>query len=491
MKKKTLIVLVLTAFMVGCTNDFEDFNTSNKRPEIVTGEALFTNAQKSLVNQITTPNVNLNVFNLFAQYWTETTYTDEANYDIVNRTIADNTFQEYYRDILKDFDEAAKLIAEEATGVDNSTTDINNKLMIIEILTVYAYQHLVNIFGDIPYTEAMDINNLLPAYTDAAEIYSDLITRTSAAVSGLAESANAGMGGADLFYGGDVDAWKKFGNSLKIKLGIALADVNPTLAKSTVESGVSGAFASADDNAILRYQGSSPNANQMYEEMILSGRHDFVPANTIVDIMNTLEDPRGDAFFTPIDTSTEAGVVKLAYVGGIYGESSPWTQYSHVADRIQLPDFPGLVFTYDEVLFYLAEAAARGMEVGATADVLYNQAITASFDLWGVADADAYIAKPEVAWNADNWKELIGTQSWIALYTRGTEAYTQWRRLDFPIFNLAPSISEYSEIPVRFTYPIGEQTLNPDNYAAAAEAVGGDELYTRLFWDVAPGGPGK
>jgi hypothetical protein len=93
MKKKTLIVLVLTAFMVGCTSDFEDFNTSNKRPEIVTGEALFTNAQKSLVDQITTPNVNLNVFNLFAQYWTETTYTDEANYDIVNRTIADNTFR--------------------------------------------------------------------------------------------------------------------------------------------------------------------------------------------------------------------------------------------------------------------------------------------------------------------------------------------------------------------------------------------------------------
>jgi len=354
MKKKTLIVLVLTAFMVGCTNDFEDFNTSNKRPEIVTGEALFTNAQKSLVNQITTPNVNLNVFNLFAQYWTETTYTDEANYDIVNRTIADNTFQEYYRDILKDFDEAAKLIAEEATGVDNSTTDINNKLMIIELLTVFAYQHLVNTFGDIPYTEAMDINNLLPAYTDAAEIYSDLITRTSAAVSGLAESANAGMGSADLFYGGDVDAWKKFGNSLKIKMGIALSDVNPTLAKSTVESGVSGAFASADDNAILRYQGSSPNANQMYEEMILSGRHDFVPANTIVDIMNGLEDPRREAYYTLVDTSTETGVVKLAYVGGIYGESSPWTQYSHVADRIQLPDFPGLVFTYDEVLFYLA-----------------------------------------------------------------------------------------------------------------------------------------
>jgi hypothetical protein len=483
MKTKYIILLVLTAFMVACTNDFENFNTDKKRPAVVTGEALFTNAQKSLVDQLTTPNVNLNVFNLFSQYWTETTYTDEANYDIVNRTVADNTFQEYYRDVLRDFDEAAKLIAEEVTNDQNTETDVKNKLMIIDLLTVYTYQNLVNIFGNIPYSEALDINNLLPKYDDASAIYADMINRTNEAVASLVVTGNDGLGSADIIYGGSVESWIKFGNSLKIKLGIALADVNPTLAEATITSGVAGAFSSNADDALFGYLGSTPNTNQIYAELILTGRHDFVGANTIIDIMNGQNDPRRSAYFTQIDTSTEVGVVKLAYIGGTYGESSPFSQFSHVSDAIQAPDFPGIVLTYDEILFYLAEAAQRGWAVGGTAEELYDKAIKASFDLWGASDVDTYLAQPAVAYDEATWKEKIGTQSWLALYTRGLEGYTQWRRLDYPIFNIPPNVATYDEIPIRFTYPVGEQTLNPDSYTQAAEAMNGDELSSPIFWD--------
>ncbi len=201
--------------------------------------------------------------------------------------------------------------------------------------------------------------------------------------------------------------------------------------------------------------------------------------------MNALDDPRRVEYFTQADTSTDPAVVKLAYIGGEYGYTSPFSQYSHVSDRIQEPMFDGFFMTYDEISFYLAEAAQRGYNVGASAEELYNQAIGASFEYWGfIADTiTAYLANPDVAYDAANWKELIGTQSWLAFYTRGLEGYTQWRRLDYPIFNIPEAWTEYSEIPLRFTYPVIEQTINEDNYYAAADAIGGDELTTPLFWD--------
>lgn len=479
MKTIKIILVSVLSILIACTDDFEEFNRETKRPAVVNGEALFTNAQKALADQISTPNVNLNVFNLFAQYWNATTYTDEANYDIVNRTIADNTFQEFYRDVLRDFNEAARLIGEEETNDLNTEQDVNNKLMIVELMTAYTYQILVNIFGNIPYTEALNIDDLLPAYDDAATIYNDLIDRTNTAVNSLVVTGNDGFGSADLLYGGDIESWIKFGNSLKIKLGITLADVNPSLAQSTVESAASGAFASGADDALFPYQSSTPNTNQIHAELVLTGRHDFIPANTIIDMMNALEDPRRSVYFT---------LYQGEYVGGTYGESSPFTQHSHVSDLIQTPDFPGVLFTYYEVLFYLAEAAARGYNVGNTDEELYNMGISANFEFWGLPgdSLSVYLARPDVAWATaeGDWKQKIGTQSWLALYTRGIEGYTQWRRLDYPIFNIPPTIQSYDQIPVRFTYPIGEQTLNNENYAAAAEAIGGDLMTNKLFWDV-------
>ena len=88
-KLKFLIYLVLIIFIASCTKNFEDFNTDTKNPSDVPGETLFSNAQKALADQRASTNVNINVFKLWSQYWTETTYTDEANFDIVNRNIPD------------------------------------------------------------------------------------------------------------------------------------------------------------------------------------------------------------------------------------------------------------------------------------------------------------------------------------------------------------------------------------------------------------------
>lgn len=480
---------ILLIGFVSCTDRFEEFNTDVKNPSTVTGEALFSNAQLELTDQVSSTDVNLNVFKLFAQYWTETTYTDEANYDVVNRTIPDNTFQEYYTGndatksggFLRDLKVASELISEAPPNATaTGPAEKLNKLAIIDFLTVYAYQNLVDMFGDIPYTEALDIENIDPVYDDAFTIYKDLILRIDTSLATI-DTVAGSFGSADLIYGGDMSHWRKFANSLKLRLGIMLADVDPALSRTTVESArAAGVFTSNSDNAVLQYLGAI-HVNPIYEDVVQSGRDDFIPANTIVDLMNTLQDPRRPLYFTQI-----GGV----YKGGIYGESNPYSQYSHIADAITAPDFPGILLTYDEIMFYLAEAAARGYNVGGTPQQFYDAAVTASIVYWGgtAAEAAAYLATPAVAYNnpqsGATWQQKIGTQSYIAFYTRGLEGFNQWRRLDYPVLNIPPAITSYSEIPKRLTYPINEQTLNAANYQAAATAIGGDELTTRIFWDV-------
>ena len=141
------------------------------------------------------------------------------------------------------------------------------------------------------------------------------------------------------------------------------------------------------------------------------------------------------------------------------------------------------MLSYDEVEFFLAEAVQRGYNVGGTAVGHYNAAITASILFWGgtTAEATAYLLQPAVVYNPANWKQSIGEQKWIALYNRGWDAWIEWRRLDYP--QLVAPATAVSTIPKRYTYPIPEQNLNTANYNAAASAVGGDVVATKLFWD--------
>ena len=102
--KKILALLLVILMFSGCKK-LEDLNENTKDPTDVTGESLFTGAQKNVFDQMVSTNVNLNIFRMFAQYWTETTYTDEANYDLVTRTIPDNHWDIRYRDVRKDLAE--------------------------------------------------------------------------------------------------------------------------------------------------------------------------------------------------------------------------------------------------------------------------------------------------------------------------------------------------------------------------------------------------
>ena len=479
---KKILIILLAFLAVSCSKQkIADLNKDVKHPTDVPGQTLFSNAEKNLSDQVASINVNRNDFKLWAQYFTEVTYEDESNYNIFNRNVPDNAWAVYYRDVLEDLKRADSLISMEKPVLPADIAAQKNQLTIIDILAVYTWDRMETMWGNIPYTQALNIDNVLPVYDDALTIHKDLLTRISKDIQNL-DLANGSFGSADIIYNGDVANWKAFANGLKVKMAIQIADVSSesALVQQSIASAEAGTFASPAQNAIFKYLSGTPNTNPLYVDLTLSGRLDFIGANTFIDKLLSLGDPRLPFFF---DQNLGAGV----YKGGAYGHTAGYANFSHINKAIsEDPTFGFPLMTYSEIQFYLAEAAARGITNDAAA-TLYNNAITASIEYWGgtATEAAAYIQKADVAYDQASWKEKIGTQAWISFYLRGYVAWTEWRRLDFPAMNLPPAPqTEDQGFPYRYTYPSNEQTLNGANYTKAASAIGGDKLITKLYWDV-------
>ncbi|PSL43045.1 SusD-like starch-binding protein associating with outer membrane [Chitinophaga niastensis] len=474
MKKITIFFGLCTIALLSCTKT--DLNTPTKGAAIAPGSSLVTAAQKSLVDAMTNSNVFNNVFRLMAQYWAQTTYPTESQYRLQERKVPDTFWDPMYHSVLKNLEEAKTLIPREPNP---DQVQVKNQLLIIDMLQVYTYSILVSTFGDIPYSQALNNTNMLPAYDKQDVIFADLLKKLDTDISGL-NPAGSSFDNNDIIYKGSVAAWIKFGNSLKLRLGLQLADADPVKAKTTVESAVAdngGLILTATDNARLKYLVSPPNNNPVWADVVQGGRTDWVPANTIVDIMNNLQDPRRKAFFTMKDAG---------YLGGIYGSANTYGTYSHINPAITAADFEALLFDNSETEFLLAEAKERGFNVPGTAIAHYNNAVKASLFYWGCTDAEynTYISRNDVAYDKapGDYKRKIGTQQYLAFYNRGVEGWLAWRRYDYPIFNVPVDLT-YNDIPKRYIYPVAEKNLNTNNYQAASASIGGDKLTTRLFWD--------
>ncbi len=478
--KKILFILLVVFVASSCTK-LDEMNVDTKRPSMVPSETLFTNAQRNLADQLASINVNRNVFKLFAQYITETTYTDEANYDVVNRTIPDNAWRTLYKDVLMDLKESAKILDEEPAPVLPADIAVKkNKHAIIEVLRIYTYARLLAMFGNIPYTEALDITNVNPKYDDAVAVYKSLFADLDAAIAAM-DNSNGSFGGADIIYNGDVSKWHLFANGLKLKMAIQISDKPSGIDINTAISQASAnVFTSNADNALFNYLGATPNTNPLYLDLVASGRHDFVATNTMVDLMLAKNDTiRLGLYYTKVKDT----IASEAFKGGPYGASNAYSQFSHINSTLEDPTFPCTLMDYTEIQFYLAEAAERSLGGLSGADAYYKLAIESSFEYWGsdAATADAYIAADAPYVDITS----IGEQAWIAYFNRGFFGWTTWRRIDVPTFNDPPN--NYigpGKFPMRFIYPINEQTLNATSRAAAASAIGGDKQDTKLFWDI-------
>lgn len=522
--KKRIIALALAASFTtftSCDDRLEDLNTDKINPAQVSAASLFTNGVKEGFDRMGSIDVNNNPFRLFAQYWAQTTYPEESQYNLTTRNIPANFWNSGYRDVLIDLKESKRLLEENIKTEPTSEEVLKNKIACTEIMSVYTYSTLVDAFGNIPYTESLDITNFSPKYDDGRTIYSELVTRLDAAIA-LTNTGKVGFSAAqDAVFHGDMSQWVKFANSLKLRIGMRLADVDKSASISIVNGALAGVLESNADNVTMQYESASPNTSRVYNDLVLSQRNDFVTANTFADYLNSIQDPRiatlaqpyalpfpGGADYTlPMamyvvyDDGTvylpAGSVVKASdksrnpkiFVGGVYGNGNTFLNYSRVSKKLyDDPTYGATAINYAEVEFLMAEAAARGgYAVTGTAAEHYNAGIRASFEEFGVEGADAYIAQPKVnyATAEGDFKTKIGRQMWVALYNEGFEAWTTWRRLDFGLMRPLPStVPSPIDLPVRLIYPSVEAQLNGTQYAAAGAAIGGDETTTKIFWDV-------
>ncbi|MBO2543112.1 SusD/RagB family nutrient-binding outer membrane lipoprotein [Salegentibacter sp. BDJ18] len=471
--KKYIVAITALVTLWSCQTDeqYEDLNRDPKNPTQVASEFLFTAATVSLADNMASPNVNDALYRFLAQYWTTTTYLDEPNYNLQSRNNPDNVWSEIYRDVIFDLQDAKRILNE---NTELSQAQKDARMGQIEVIEVYAWHVLVDTFGDIPYSQAVQAEEFpLPAYDDDMVIYEDLISRLTAANTML--GAGQGYAGSDPVYGGDMNKWMLFANSLKLRLGMRISDANPGLSQSTVESAATaGLILSNEDNATLQYQSNDPNTNPLWVDLIQSGRADFLASATIVDYMNELDDPRRMFYFK--DNLADG------YDGGVYGGSNNFSAFTQIGELLEDPTREGIFIDHAEVRFNLSMAAQLGYEVPGDAETHYNEAITASITYWGgsAEDAAAYLSQADVAY--DGSTEQYAKQYWIAMFDNPFQGWSVWRKYDAP--ELAIPAEFETPVPLRFTYPIDEQNLNNANYIDASDAIGGDDQQTPVFWDV-------
>ncbi|MFL9485260.1 SusD/RagB family nutrient-binding outer membrane lipoprotein [Chitinophagaceae bacterium LWZ2-11] len=480
MKKIFYIPALILFSLAGCKREITDYNNNTKASVSAPATAVFLSAQKNLMDLYTSTSVGSAPFRVLAQSWTENTYTFEARYNLANYNSPGGWWSNIYTLALNNFYQAKLLYPQYVSD----PTILRNDLIITDIMEVYAYNLLINTYGNVPYTQAENRSIPFPQYDDAKTAYYDLLTRLDTCIAGLNTSGTS-LGASDQIYKGNVTAWKKFAATLKLKMAMLIADIDATTAGKKVNEAIAtGVFASNTDNAQMVYDASSTtNSNPIWQALIYSGRHDFCPTSFIINTMTGWNDPRIPLYYDKNGNSS--------YVGGIAGAGNSFPVLSTFSSTWSGPTYPGDILDYTETEFLLAEAAERGFISGgsAIAGTHYNNAVTASILFWGgtTTSATTYLAQPSVAYATatGTWKQKIGYQKWIAFANRNWDSWTEIRRLGYPNIDVvSPPVGTTDKLPLRFFYPPAEQTNNPVNWATAVKALPGglDVASAKLFW---------
>ncbi|MCB9308097.1 MAG: SusD/RagB family nutrient-binding outer membrane lipoprotein [Lewinellaceae bacterium] len=500
---KYLFVAMGLLISVSCGKNFGDINTDPNNPSQVPVEFLITSAEKAMADDIWDEWLNARFGLLVSQYWAQNNYTDESRWNF--RTGVINSYWGYYYSrSLRDLQE---IITLNDSGSAAGTAKAKNQNAVASILKVYIFHHLTDTWGPIPYSEALlGSENRAPKYDSQKDVYMGLDRDLQNAIADIDESEDS-FGSADVIYGGDMSLWKKFANSMRMRIGMRMSDIEPVMAQSIVEAAAAGAFTSTADNAYFSYLSGQPNNNPLNQDRIERGNADFCLSDVLIDkTLKPLNDPRLEIF---ADEKVNGG----GYFGRPFGQTSATAageapeDYSQpsgaqaVAGAVNFQTMdvlastaPMILMQYSEVCFILAEAHERTWNVPGSAEEWYNAGIAASMNEWGITDDAAindYLAQMDVAYSTapGDWKQKIGVQKWLALFMEGVQGWSEWRRLDFTKLEAPVEGSLFdtgnSPAPVRLTYPTNEQTQNASGYSTGVSALGGpDKLSTRLWWDV-------
>lgn len=475
--------------MLACTSDFEEVNTNPNSPVATTPNLLITGLERDMMTAVL--NEAWGIGNIVIQQTAKNQFVNEDRYLWGELNTIWNAVYDNLRDVNNIILQA------------DATNQPSYKGVAL-ILKSWMFALATDCYGDVPYSQALNgrAGVFFPVYDKQEDIYTGILKDLSDANTMLDGAANIS---GDLVYGGDVKKWRKLANSLRLRYLMRMSDRKDVSAdmKAIVNDPVANpVFTSNDDHAVYNYQASSPNQFPLFSSRIGSF-NEFRASKTMVDYLQSSADPRLSTFFRPTPatevTSETADdkydgipnglddVIAQTYNGGqqFQARIGPiFYEQANSAKGLQIAK--GVIMTYAELQFTLAEAREKGLIDGGTAETFYLNGIKASFGFYGITPDPSYFSQNKIVYSGstDEKLEKIGTQRWVASYFQGMEAWFNWRRTGYPKLQPAVDNQNNDKIPVRFIYPRIEQSLNGTNRDAAISRQGVDDINTRVWWDV-------
>lgn len=433
--KKIFITLFAAALAITSCDSYLDINQDPNSPteENMTPAMIFPGAEMSLANSY--GNFLRISGGYFAQQYSQlfgtSNYLDFSQFTM-SATRSSGTYTNLNANCLNNMKSVLELAAaDEDWGTYLAGT----------VISGFAYQALVDCYGETPYTEGLDISNLSPKYDDGLTVYEGVLADVNDA---LGKVSSASLVCTNFLFGNsNVNNWVKLANALKLKMLMRMSDtqnVQSALAALIAEDN----FPAADVSWSGIWTDESGKANPFYQEEFAtyfgSGQINVIANLALVRTMQDSNDARLKAFFSPNTKSGE-------YTGGVSGTNFS-TSKSYQSDYFCRPKMaynsPVYLITLSEIEFFLAEYQAR-YGTSASAESHYKAAIEASFATAGISGA-VEIYTTYYPWDNANYKKVIGIQKWVALSgTNPFEAWCEVRRLKYPAFGTVSGSDIYKE----------------------------------------------
>ncbi len=498
-------LIALVVISASCAK-IDQFGNTNQNPNGITlpvTSALLTNVESQLGGFAT--NLRKSVY---CQYVAENQYTDVSLFALPQLEMG-GTYSGPLQDLqtIIDYNSDPKTAGAAAANGSNK-----NQIAIAKILKGYVYWILTDSWGDIPYSEALlGAANIAPKFDKQEDIYFAIMKDIKEAT---ASFDGGGLIKGDIIYGGNIDNWKRLGNSIRMLMAMRLTKVYPAAGgKAALEfaDAASSAGGYIDNNSFnwtLNYPGGNFK-NPWY--LTYESRDDYAESKTIGDILAGLGDTRQSVFGTnsvtfPCGLTRDLAVAFANSVGN--------GQARVLAASKRTESSPVVIIGASSVMLARAEAIERGWITG-DAKATYNAGVAASFAQWGLdmpatyltAGAANYDDGAGVPTNVgagsapyDNYRtastnvqdaatstklKRIALQRWLAAFPNGNEGWSEWRRTSVPNLQGTRFATNASKQTVRrYVYGVNDYSFNNDAVkAAAALLTGGDTQDARMWWD--------
>ncbi|ERM81005.1 hypothetical protein P872_12010 [Rhodonellum psychrophilum GCM71 = DSM 17998] len=475
-----LLLSLSLVFAQSCTEDFEEINTDPNNPIAISPALLLPYAIQTSVDRYWGHSTRYERLNIdgamcWIQHLSRNIYINvEGDSYEIPLTISTATWNNIYNESLVNFESVLRLSSPEGPFPNSNYTGV------ALTMKAFSFAFLTDVFGPIPYSQALKgtaavpINS--PEYDGMEVIYAGLLEELKIANEKLVVGGPSISG--DILFKGDILRWKKFANSLRLRLANHQAAKKPAESRAIMREILADpatypVFTGNNDFAQLLHVDVIGSRNKMFD--VFSTRSDWNMSRTLIDKLVALKDDRIKVYAQPIDDGSYAGLPN-----GLTDAAAGDFNVSRIGTKFLSPTAPSILMTYSELLFIQAEAALDGDIMGDPV-LLLEAAIKASFEQHGLAFPSDYMSR---IGTVD--KETIMTQKWLALFGQGVEAWTEYRRTGFPIMPPAHPNAVFSNdgiLPTRIEYPTAEYSLNRDNLEEGLRKLGGDDnMRSPLWW---------